>query len=589
MTALTQDLGNIRAVGVQGTVQGQDPYFDWNFRKISKPIVRAKLNGGESYTRYPSSHNFLRTLGSLGSIIQPDYDHIYYTQEVTYTNVNHVGYIDQYYVQNSVGQGYIQCQEAIPWLWRNMEPFYIENPNSEESITIQWTSLDFYNSGSTNRYVWANIIMNAQGEIQSVDISDNFNDPGLPIGKQNSKLITLAPGSKIYIFRIDTNQNFIYTPEDWVDIQSGYAWQIGMYDNQGHNQEANYWTPGVAFFVLRKPSDTLISYQRASADVGYRDPIIKASSKFTVGGCLASLYLPCAVAGYETIVNPDAQHMQAGREFAQDIFESTNISIKSWVNQQVSFCADGLFATSNVKDASRLELPIIVPHLGLFALFSDCLSLVNPPKELPALTIYPTSYGRMFYNCTSLTESPIIYANRMLPFPNNYVLAHGSQHEIDRTFNNEFVNIKYKIEDDETYEFGICFLGCENLQSIYLKGGNWCAQGNTAYPCFVQGVKMNGDWDIIDTHKIPTPFIKYGGKGWEHTVNIYMRQNVRLYVNYLYGDTYTNNGQLPVEGYPPTSLPIPNSNLRVVDYIVNDSQYIANIYNIDDPQYHLQN
>lgn len=583
MAALIQDLVNIRAVGVQGTVQGQDPYFDWNFRKISKPIVSAEVNS--TYT--PDSYSFLRTLNSPSSTIKPDYDHIYYTQEATYPDVNPVSYIDQYYVQNTVGKGYIQCQEAIPWLWRNMEPFYIENPDPVKPITIQWLSLDFYKNGSIDRYVWANIIVDARGEIQDVNISDNFNIPGLPIGKRDDKLITLEPGCKIYIFRIDNNQNFIYTPEDWVDIQSGYAWQIGMYDDRGHNQEANYWTPGVAFFVLRKTPG--ISYQRASANVGSREPIIETSGEFNVGGCLASLYLPCAVAGYEPIRKPSAQYIQAGCELARAIFESTDITLKIWVNQQLSFCADGLFASSNVRDASRLELPTIVPHLGLFALFSNCKSLVNPPKELPALTIYPASYGRMFYMCISLIESPIIYANRMLPFPNNYVFAHGAQHEFDYLYNGRPVNIRYEIEHDESYEFGICFVGCENLKSIYLKGGNWCTQGNTAYPCFVQGVKSNGDWDAIDTHKIPTPFIKYGGKGWEHAVDIYMRQKVRLYQNHLHGSTYTDGGRLPAGGYSPTSSPVPNSGLRVVDYIVNDGMYIAGIYNIDDPRYHRQN
>jgi len=579
MTAITQDLGNIRAIGVQGTVQGQDPYFDWNFRKVSKPIVNCRCIGVEL------AHNNPQLQGFDNETITLDNNHIYYTQESWFGSPVMV---DKYYEKSNQSQNLIAREESIPWLWRNMEPFYIENADIQ-SITLYYSGPRLGKIPSTDRYVWANIIVDANGEQQGVpQISDDY-DVGCPIS--SSPGITLQPGERVYIFRIDRCSTIIRNPGSWVSSNADFT-KYGIYNdnpNTGYaNNEENYWSQGVAYF-------------NQNGNEGNRESqIFGAKGSIRVGGNLSSLFIPAKDIGQQVPAQPDATWIQQAITYAQQIFD--NPSAHNWKYSQFSFCASFLFSGLDLIDASRLELPIHVPPMGLYGLFWKT-PLMYPPKELPALSIYPTSYGMMFSGCENLVYSPIIYANKMEKLGNNelVVIGNGNTHPGDSYMDGGVLRQSVIMNDCTQGGYathcGISFDDCWNLQSIYLKGGNWGTQGNTQYECYAQGVLLNNeitDWnrygfDQTTIPKIPTPFVSISDSTRRMGVDIYMRQNIRLYQLRSEGGPFINGG-LSVQGYPPTALPVPNSNLRAIDYIVDDpDSCMQEILNIDDPQYHLQN
>ncbi len=599
MTALTQDLGNIRAVGVQGTVQGQDPYFDWNFRKISKPITRCARTDSDP------RGNLIATLDPPDPDPQTmvtDYDHIYYIQEA-YGNRD---FLDQYFTQKAGTRGYDWCQYAIPYMWRNMEPFYIEIPESPtpQSSKINWNG-DFMPEidEATDRFVWANIIYDISSKtIQSIKISDEFY--GTPIESG----MTLMSGQRLYIFRIDHCTSDISSPSWWniySDPTRGKE-QIGVYNSSGDNVEKYYYTPGASYFFgyVHFPSQSYMGVGALRPSMYWLNegkPLIDSQLKFNTGGCLSSLYIPCARNDYEIVAYPTPEHIAQGVALAQEIFESTNMSDKSWIDQNVSFCADGLFAGSKVTDASRLELPCRVPPLGFYAMFRDCSSLIYPPKELPALTIYPGSYGNMFFHCENLIKSPIIYANRMLPLQNGHLMAAGSY----STMVNNLGIMQFN--RSTCGRLGISFANCPSLESIYIKNTNWFKQPDDSRG-YVQGIYDGNtlkDWNDVYPYsqgyykvcKLPAPFIDIYGKDYPMSVDFYMRQRVRLWQAPNNGNVYANPTEsLSQDGYPPSRNvhPVQGDQTSIIDFIINDytdaqSTYIANIYNIDDPQYHLQN
>lgn len=574
MTALTQDLGNIRAVGVQGTVQGQDPYFDWNFRKISKPIVNCRCIGMESSYHNPQLQGF------DDETITFDDNHIYYTQESWFGSPVMV---DKYYEKSNQSQNLIVREESIPWLWRNMEPFYIENTDIEP-ITICYDGPQLGEFGTTDRYVWANIIIDIHGEQRGLpSISDDF-DEGAPIPRGG---VELRVGDRLYIFRVDCCSSIIRDPGSWQSSDPAFE-KRGVYLNDSStgyaNTEKDYWTPGVAYFAKNgNEGDRL-------------NQTFRVKGLIKVGGNLSSLFIPAINVGQQVPESSSAEWIRNAQTLAQEFFE--NPTKHSWKNTTVSFCASFLFFGLEVIDASRLELPTVVPPMGLYGLFAYT-PLIYPPKELPALTIYPTSYGKIFDRCGHLLYSPIIYANKMNKLRTDELVVVGN--------GNTYPGASYTEEGVTRSSFimnactqagyashcGISFDDCRNLQSIYIKGGNWCTQGNTQFECYAQGVLQNDeitDWNRYGYNqttipKIPTPFVSIS----DGNVDIYIRQNIRLYETRSDGDPF-NNGELSTQGYPPTALPVPNSNLRAIDYIVDGpDSCMQEILNIDDPQYHLQN
>ena len=373
-----------------------------NKRKDRWVIARLVVNYDETQTQPtstwtpPTSNNFLTT--QAGAAYTPPTN-----QHICYISDPNSPYYGRYYTKNS-GTGYTELTTHVPWLWRNSEPFYIKNEGST-GLGIEWVGPQLGTSlGDSTRHVWANIIVNSSGQIINTWISDYGNNYGNQgkIGSPIQNNSTLIPaGCKCYIFRLDQSTTFKYIPV-WANEGT---WECrGCFNDSHQNFDSYAWTPGASYFSAPE-------FISGSGSYIITTPWnIPSSAHVSIGGCLSSLFIPCAVSGY-SYVNSQAGYT-AAQAFAQEVF--TNPTKHCWINQNVSFRADGLFErVSWLYDAKNLEFPVTAVPFMYNRLFYSCQNLQHAPAEFPAFQIAPAMYGGIFNACYSLQDCPMFYANRM--------------------------------------------------------------------------------------------------------------------------------------------------------------------------------
>ena len=349
-----------------------------------------------SSTWIPPTDNAFLTTQTGASYTPPTNQHICYISDPDSP------YYGRYYTKNS-GTGYTELTTHVPWLWRNNEPFYIKNEGST-GLNIEWAGpLLGTSTGDSTRHVWANIIVNSSGQIINTWISD-YDDYYGNQGKVGAAILNnsmpIPAGCKCYIFRLDQSTAFKHVPT-WA---SEGSWACrGCFDDRHQNLDSYAWTPGASFFGT-------YGVDSGGGDLIVTPWIMSSNAHVSIGGCLSSLFISCAVSGY-SYVNSQAGYT-AAQAFAQEVF--TNPAKHCWINQNVSFRADGLFERANwLYDAKNLEFPITAVPFMYDRLFYGCENLQHAPTEFPAFQMAPAMYTDIFNMCYSIQDCPIFYANRM--------------------------------------------------------------------------------------------------------------------------------------------------------------------------------
>lgn len=83
---------------------------------------------------------------------------------------------------------------------------------------------------------------------------------------------------------------------------------------------------------------------------------------------------------------------------------------ENWYNTDFLSVFFGLFGNCNIEDASNLILPAFIADQMYMGCFSGCTKLKYPPKSLNVIDCGICCYQEMFYECTSLLQTPIMPA-----------------------------------------------------------------------------------------------------------------------------------------------------------------------------------
>lgn len=78
------------------------------------------------------------------------------------------------------------------------------------------------------------------------------------------------------------------------------------------------------------------------------------------------------------------------------------------------FCDDETHTACDIVDAGRLKIQFdTVNAYGLASLFSECATLVKPPKKIDVKTVGQSACASMFYGCSRLTQAPELPATNI--------------------------------------------------------------------------------------------------------------------------------------------------------------------------------